>query len=142
MAERLLGDDPDKVRVGLDVLGERTLVWVRSTVYYASDVVSDFRTARDGLTNLDHDAREVATKDTVQLSELIVDVCKRRQGKKRGTEECQAIVRLKSVGFNAIATFFTRISSSAMLGTGCSLTETLPFYRRGSVPKSCRGLLR
>ena len=84
MAERLLGDDPDKVRVGLDVLGERTLVWVRSTVYYASDVVSDFRTARDGLTNLDHDAREVATKDTVQLSELIVDVCKMRQGKNVG----------------------------------------------------------
>ena len=75
VAERILGDSPDEVRRGLDVLGERTLVWVHGAVHEASDVVADLGPRGDVLARLDDDAGEVVADHAAFGSEIPVDDC-------------------------------------------------------------------
>ena len=74
MAERLLGDDPDKVRVGLDVLGERAFVRECRAVHEARDVVANLGRG-DVFSNLDHVSREIAAKNASWCTDK-VDICK------------------------------------------------------------------
>ena len=70
MAESALRDDPDEVRGGLDVLGERTLVLERASVYETRNVVSDFGTG-NVLSNLHSVPREVDAEDRSGLPVVV-----------------------------------------------------------------------
>lgn len=88
---------------------------------YPSDMVADLWPARDVPPGLDNNAREVGAEDAPGTTELPVDVC-RADETRHMTDNVDA--RFQSEGFWATAMVFTRISLSAMTGTGCSLTET------------------
>lgn len=79
VAERALGDHPDKFGISLDVFSIRALVGECAGVRHARDVIADLGPVRDILADVDDNAREVATENTSRSAELPVDVCGARQ---------------------------------------------------------------